>query len=123
MTFAGHAPIDAEPGYVCVTPPNYAPGLFGLVTMDDVVREVFYDKGWIPRPVKTSFVNDVQPIFQRLTGLQWVNHGLFVVHGFGSPLDAQNAQVLASSTTRLLRMRRGARPCWRCFAIQARAAH
>ena len=71
------------------------PGLFGLVTMDDVVREVFYDKGWIPRPVKTSFVNDVQPIFQRLTGLQWVNHGLFVVHGFGSPLDAQNAQVLA----------------------------
>ncbi|BAL12281.1 MULTISPECIES: LodA/GoxA family CTQ-dependent oxidase [Bradyrhizobium] len=95
VTFAGHAPIDAEPGYVCVTPPNYAPGLFGLVTMDDVVREVFYDKGWIPRPAKTSFVNDVQPIFQRLTGLQWVNHGLFVVHGFGSPLDAQNAQVLA----------------------------
>ena len=35
------------------------------------------------------------PVFRRLTGLQWVNHGLFVVHGFGSPLDAQNAQVAA----------------------------
>src|SRR5262245_55394130 len=34
VTFPGQAPIDAEPGYVCVTSPNYAPGLFGLVTMD-----------------------------------------------------------------------------------------
>jgi hypothetical protein len=94
VTFPGHAPIDAESGYVCVTPPNYAPGLFGLVTMDDVVREVFYDKGWISRPAKTSFTDDVLPLFQRLTGLQWVNHGLFIVHGFGSLLDAQNAQVI-----------------------------
>jgi L-Lysine epsilon oxidase N-terminal/L-lysine epsilon oxidase C-terminal domain len=95
VTFPGHAPIDAEPGYVCVTPPNYAPGLFGLVTMDDVVREVFYDKAWISRPTKTSFASDVLPLFQRLTGLQWVNHGLFILHGFGSALDAQNAQVIA----------------------------
>ena len=95
VTFPGQAPIEAEPGYVSVTPPNYAPGLFGLVTMDDVVREVFYDKQWIPRPDKTSFAEDVLPIFQRLTGLQWVNHGLFIVHGFGSPLDAQDPQVIA----------------------------
>ena len=47
------------------------------------------------RPVKTSFTDDVLPVFGRLTGLQWVNDGLFVVHGFGSPLDAQNAQVAA----------------------------
>src|SRR5262249_40135642 len=33
--------------------------------------------------------------FQRLTGLQWVNHGLFILHGFGSALDAQNPQVIA----------------------------
>jgi hypothetical protein len=78
-----------------VTPPNYAPGLFGLVTMDDVVREVLYDKKWIAPPVATSFANDVLPLFQRLTGLQWVNHGLFVLHGFGSTLDAQNPAVIA----------------------------
>ena len=34
-------PIEAEPGYVAVTPPNFAPGLTGLVTMDDAVRETF----------------------------------------------------------------------------------
>jgi hypothetical protein len=95
VTFPGRAPRDAEPGYVCVTPPNYAPGLFGLVTLDDVVREVFYGKGWIPKPVRTSFADDVLPLFQRLTGLQWVNHGLFILHGFGSPLDAQNPQTIA----------------------------
>jgi hypothetical protein len=95
VTFDGHAPIDAEPGYVTVTPPNYAPGLFGVVTMDDVVREVFYDQTWISRPASTSFTDDVLPIFRRLSGLQWVNHGLFVLHGFGSPLDASDPGVIA----------------------------
>jgi hypothetical protein len=95
VTFPGRDPIEAEPGYVCVTPPNYAPGLFGLVTMDDVVREVFFDKAWISPPATTSFTDDVLPVFQRLTGLQWVNHGLFVLHGFGSALDAQDPQVIA----------------------------
>jgi hypothetical protein len=94
VTFEGRTPIDAEPGYVTVTPPNYAPGLFGVVTMDDVVREVFQDQGWISRPTSTSFTNDVLPIFQRLSGLQWVDHGLFVLHGFGSPLDASDPIVL-----------------------------
>jgi hypothetical protein len=95
ITFPGHAPIDAEPGYVSVTPPNFAPGLFGVVTMDDVVREVFYDKGWMARPDTTGFVADILPLFVRLTGLQWVNQGLFVLHGFGSPLDANDTDVVA----------------------------
>ncbi|WP_316395230.1 LodA/GoxA family CTQ-dependent oxidase [Bradyrhizobium sp. 33ap4] len=95
VTFEGHDPIDAEPGYVTVTPPNYAPGLFGLVTMDDVVREVFYDQKWLQPPSSTSFGDDVLPLFQRLTGMQWVNHGLFIVHGFGSSLDANDPRVAA----------------------------
>jgi hypothetical protein len=94
VTFTGHEPFEAEPGYVTVTPPNYAPGLFGLVTMDDVVREVFYDQKWLDRADKTSFVADVLQLFQRLTGLQWVNHGLFILHGFGSALDTQNPKVV-----------------------------
>lgn len=94
ITFAGHTPIEAVPGYVTVTPPNYAPGLFGVVTMDDVVRELFFDQGWLARPIATSFADDVLPIFRRLSGLQWVNHGLFVLHGFGSPLDTEDPAVI-----------------------------
>ena len=78
VTFEGQTPIGAESGYVTVTPPNYAPGLFASSRWDDAVREVFYEKGWISRPASTSFAEDVLPIFRRLSGLQWVNHGLFV---------------------------------------------
>jgi len=95
VTFPGQQPIETEAGYVVTTPPNYAPGLTGLVTMDDTVREVFQEKGWITAPTATSFTKDVWPIFDRLTGLQWVDHGLFVVHGQGSPIDARDPDVVA----------------------------
>ena len=94
VTFPGRPPIEAEPGYVAVTPPNYAPGVAGLVTMDDVVRETFQNQGWIAKPTATSFTNDIWPIFDRLTGLQWINHGLFLLHGHGSPIDARDLAVI-----------------------------
>lgn len=95
VIFADGSSKEAEPAYVAVTPPNFAPGTFGLVTMDDTVREVFRNQGWVAAPSSTSFTKDIWPIFDRMSGLQWVNHGLFVMHGFGSPLDARNAQVIA----------------------------
>lgn len=94
ITFEDGSTMEAEPGYVVVTPPNYAPGLCGLVTLDDTVRETFQLKGWIPAPTASSFTKDVWSIFNRLTGLQWVNHGLFVLHGYGSPLDARSPRVI-----------------------------
>lgn len=94
VTFPDGASIEAEPGYVAVTPPNYAPGITGLVTMDDAVREVFQNERWLAKPAATSFTADVWPIFDRLTGMQWINHGSFVVHGHGSPIDARNIAVI-----------------------------
>ncbi|RAI02317.1 hypothetical protein DLJ53_13205 [Acuticoccus sediminis] len=94
VTVAG-TPFEAAPGYVVVTPPNYAPGLLGLVTMDDAVRETFMAEGWLPAPATTRFTEDVWPIFDRLTGMQWINHGFLVAHGVGSPLDARNREVVA----------------------------
>jgi L-lysine epsilon oxidase-like protein len=108
VTFSDGSSMEAEPAYVAVTPPNFAPGTFGLVTMDDTVREVFRDQGWIASPTSTSFTNDVWPIFERMSGLQWVNHGLFVMHGFGSPLDARSQQVI-----RKLRDTTAANASWR----------
>src|SRR5262245_10575841 len=63
--------------------------------MDETVRETFMAAGWLPRPVTTSFSRDVWPIFDRLTGLQWINHGFLVAHGVGSPLDARTASVIS----------------------------
>jgi hypothetical protein len=94
VTFPGVKPIEAEAGYVVTTPPNYAPGVSGLVTMDDTVRETFQRQGWVAVPKTTSFTRDIWPIFNRLSGLQWVNHGLFMVHGYGSPLDARDPATI-----------------------------
>jgi L-Lysine epsilon oxidase N-terminal/L-lysine epsilon oxidase C-terminal domain len=91
----GNRTFDADPGYVAITPPNFAPGLNGLVTMDDTVREAFVGRGWLQPPKTTDFTADVWPIFDRLTGLQWVNHGHFIMHGWGSPLDARDPSAIA----------------------------
>lgn len=94
VRFADGTTIDAEPGYVAVTPPNFAPGLVGVVTMDDAVRETFIAQGWLTRPTATSFTDDVWPIFKRLSDLQWVNRGFFMLHGHDGPLDVAAPDVL-----------------------------
>ncbi|HEX8640950.1 MAG TPA: LodA/GoxA family CTQ-dependent oxidase [Allosphingosinicella sp.] len=94
VVFDDGTEIEAEPAFVAVTPPNYAPGLVPVVTMDDTVRETFIASQWLDRPSTTSFTNDVWPIFDRLTGLQWIDHGLFVLHGAGSPIDARDPAVI-----------------------------
>ena len=91
----GGQTFEAQPGYVAVAPPNYAPGLFGVVTMDDVARDLFIAQGWIAGSTPVCFTRDIGPVFSRLTSMQWVNHGLFMTHGFGSPLDAQDPKVQA----------------------------
>ncbi len=87
--------IEATPAYVVVAPPNYAPGLFGVVTMNDVVCDLYQREGWIPVPDKTSFKDDIWPIFDRQTGHQWVNDGIFLIAGQGTPLDARDPTVVA----------------------------
>jgi hypothetical protein len=93
VTIGGQS-FEAEPGYVVVTPPNYGPGLFGVLTMDDVAHEAFYAARFLDPPARPSFTKDIWPIFDRLSGNQWVNHGIFMLHGIGSPLDARNLDVV-----------------------------
>lgn len=95
VRFPDGTAIDADPGYVAVTPPNYAPGLAGVVTMDDTARETFIAQGWLQRPVATSFSDDVWPVFKRLSDLQWVNQGLYMIHGHQGPLDVAVPDILA----------------------------
>ncbi|MGO6854990.1 LodA/GoxA family CTQ-dependent oxidase [Rhizobium beringeri] len=95
IRFPDGTAIDAEPGYVAVTPPNFAPGLVGVVTMEDSVRETYISQGWLKRPTSTSFSADIWPIFKRLTDLQWVNQGLYFIHGQNGPLDVDAPEVFA----------------------------
>lgn len=91
----GGQEFEATPAHVVVAPPNFGPGLFSVVTMDDVVRDLFFREGILPEPSGTSFTRDIWPIFDRMTGHQWVSEGILLLAGQGTPLDARDPEVIA----------------------------
>jgi L-Lysine epsilon oxidase N-terminal/L-lysine epsilon oxidase C-terminal domain len=83
----GSRTLEADPAWVLVTPPNYAPAMaHGVVTAYDAARSALVDAGMLA-PGSVSFAQDILPIFQRLVDLQWVSAGFFEMNGFGSAQD------------------------------------
>ncbi|PTX61680.1 hypothetical protein C8N46_104324 [Kordia periserrulae] len=81
--------FEAEPANVAVTPPNFGPGLYGVVTMNDVVQDVFIREMNYPDPAKKGvvFYEHIYPMLERMTDTQWVNSGFFMLFGKNSPSD------------------------------------
>ncbi len=88
--------FEATPAMVAVTPPDFGPGLYGVVTMNDVVQDLFIREMNYPDPAKAGveFWRDVYPILSRMTNTQWVNQGFFMLFGKNSPSDFENADLL-----------------------------
>jgi hypothetical protein len=76
--------LEAVPAWVIVTPPNYAPGLNGVVTLYDVAYDAYLKLDPSAAPSEVSFARHIYPIFKRLTDLQWVNRGFYVEYGWRS---------------------------------------
>ncbi len=96
VKLAGHsAAMVAEPAMVAVTPPNFGPGLYGVVTLYDVVYDLFRREGWLQAPQEVRFWEDVFPIFERMVNSQWVNLGAYLLFGAGSPGDLLEPARLA----------------------------
>ena len=53
-------------------------------------RQVYIQAGMMELPKRVSFMSDVYPILQRLTGLQWVNKGLQAYFGAGAQMNFEN---------------------------------
>ena len=87
--------FEAKPAMVAVTPPNFAPGLRGVVTMYDVVKDLFYQQNVIPLESEVEFWRDIHPIFQRLVDNQAVNEGIYFQFGQNSPGNLSNPELLA----------------------------
>ncbi len=79
--------LTAEPAMVVVTPPNFGPGLFSVVTMYDVVYDLFVRQGWLPQPKRLTFWRHIYPVLERMVNSQWVNQGMYFLFGPGSPGD------------------------------------
>ncbi len=90
----GGRELDAEPALVAVTPPNYGQGLYGPVTMYDVVYDLHLRQGWIPQLAKPTFWEHIFPLFERLAGNQWVSQGVYFLFGAGSPSDLTDPAYL-----------------------------
>src|ERR1044071_4115618 len=88
--------FEAEPAMVAVTPPSYGQGLYGVVTMYDVVFDLFSRDERLGPPAATrpSFWRDIFPIFDRLVNSQWGNSGGSFLFCSGSPSDLTEPDLL-----------------------------
>jgi L-lysine epsilon oxidase-like protein len=80
-------PLQVDPAWVVVAPPNYAPNQKSVRTMWDLMRDTaIMDKRLkLAAPASPSFTADILPIFERLSRLQWVNAGFAAAFGWGGP--------------------------------------
>jgi hypothetical protein len=87
--------LPVEGAWVFSAPPNYAPDVVGWRTMHDLIVDTYVAAGRLPEPAVTSFQEDILPILQRLSGLQWVNKGFSDLYGRGTKLDFWDAKILS----------------------------
>lgn len=97
VTIGGRT-LEADPGWVIVTPPNYGPGLVaGLVTGYDSSRlgwDATGADGAAADGEPVSFRDAVLPIFTRIVDMQWVNAGYLGSNGWGSDADYLDPDLL-----------------------------
>ena len=82
------------PAWIVVAPPNYAPLRRSVRTMWDVMRDAALNAKALARPVRPSFNEEIRPIFERLSGLQWVNQGLAASFGWKGPNNLADPAML-----------------------------
>ena len=92
VNLAGKA-LPVEPAWVVVAPPNYGPCRKSVRTLWDLMRDLAVQNGWLNKPARPSFTNDILPIFQRMAGLQWVNEGFSAGFGWKGLFDLTPAVI------------------------------
>ncbi|HKP81293.1 MAG TPA: LodA/GoxA family CTQ-dependent oxidase [Pyrinomonadaceae bacterium] len=94
VTYQGQK-LNVAPAWVIVGPPNYAPMQKSVRTMWDVMRDVAISANMLTKPARPSFDQDIRPLFERMSNLQWVNAGFAAAFGWRSPNEWTNPEVMA----------------------------
>lgn len=88
--------LVVDPAWVICAPPDYAPLQKSVRTMWDLMRDTAAGsdrlKKLIDIPEKPSFSNDILPIFERMSNLQWVNAGFAAAFGYGGQFNYTSEQ-------------------------------
>ncbi|HEU0121389.1 MAG TPA: LodA/GoxA family CTQ-dependent oxidase [Bryobacteraceae bacterium] len=87
--------LPVAPAWVIVAPPNYAPLQKSVRTMWDLMRDVAITAKTLPWPARPSFTRDIQPLFERMTNLQWVNQGFAASFGWRGWNNLSTPEALA----------------------------
>ena len=106
--------LAADPSWVIVAPPDFAPTIGNVVTLHDVVEQAASDAGRLPLPAKVSFEQDILPLLERAATIP--------VGRRHAPTAATGAATRTRRTTP--RPWNGAgtsstRRCWNCSADPA----
>jgi hypothetical protein len=64
--------VAALGAWVICAPPKYAPGIYDIITLYDVLYQLAVDKGWLSPPVTPSFNNDIFPVLDRAIKIKWL---------------------------------------------------
>lgn len=94
--------LPVTPAWIVVAPPNYGPQRKSVRTMWDLMRDVAIQAGTLPKPARPSFTHDIYPVFERMTGLQWVNAGFAAGFGWNSANDFTKPEWIARLSDRSL---------------------
>lgn len=94
VTYQGQK-LNVSPAWVVVGPPNYAPMQKSVRTMWDLMRDVAISASMLTKPARPSFDQDIRPLFERMSNLQWVNAGFAAAFGWRSPNEWTNPEVMA----------------------------
>lgn len=89
----GERQLRVDPAWVVVAPPNYAPMQKSVRTMWDLMRDIAIKAHALAAPSRPSFVDDILPIFQRLSRLQWVNAGYAATFGWNGELNFEDPEL------------------------------
>jgi len=79
--------IECLGAWAAVAPPNYAPDFLSWRTLLDLCEELWIDAGMMQETPDVSFTQDILPLLQRMSQLQWLNRGLLAFFGPDGPLN------------------------------------
>ena len=94
IQFASGDPIEAEPAWIVVGPPSYAPEINSVMTWYDLAFDIAVKMD--PRLAigRVSFTQHVYPILERTVQLQWVSQEARMGHGRGAANDFLAAEMI-----------------------------
>ena len=81
----GRDPISADPAWVTVAPPDYAPEINNVTTLYDQALNAATRLDPAVVPSSVSFTEDIFPILKRVCDLAWVNANAWNGHGQSGP--------------------------------------